>query len=248
MKFPKWLKWLWMVETASSPGRPSTSTQLNISELDAENRAKYEEAKRFRQEFMPEENLDYDWVFEYAKEKYDKMLKNLEQLDDKADALIKYLGGGTAFVAFGAIVGAGRGNALAILLMAPSVMLALWAIAYAIRPRLPTPTPVPPKVDEAVSYAEAFRDRGKYYFIGQWHETCQLLGSIITAKAARIIIASKYYYRALLFLLLPVLIWPICKLLEQTEPIRLEVNSPPLKMTLTSPPNQIRITPSGDHP
>jgi hypothetical protein len=40
-------------------------------------------------------------------------------LVDKADAIIKYLGGGTAFVEFGAIVGASRSNAIAILLMAP---------------------------------------------------------------------------------------------------------------------------------
>lgn len=220
MKFPKWLKWLWMAETASSVGRPSIGTQLDPSDMSAEDRAKCEEAQKFSQEFLAEKNLNYDWVFEYAQDKYAKMLKNLEHLDDKADAIIKYLGGGTAFVAFGAIVGASRGNALAILLMVPSVVLALWAIRYAIHARLPTQIPVPPRVDEALSYAEAFRDQGKYTFIGQWHETCQLLDIIVTAKAANIISASKYYYRALLFLLLPVLIWPICKLLEQTETTR----------------------------
>jgi len=216
--------------------------------MTAEDEAKCKAAVDFRKEFDAENELPYDWVYDYAKDKYEKSLEAFAQLDEKADAIIRYLGGGTTIITLGALIGASRANAFLIFLTLPSIFLALWAIAYAVQARQPTEVPVPPRVDETLIYVEAYRERGKHTFIAQWHEACERLDVVVATKARNIGNANKFYLRALLCLLIPVLIWPFWKLLDKTEPTKVDITSPPLKIQLTSPPTELKISPSSAGP
>jgi hypothetical protein len=61
----------------------------------------HKRAVEFMHESTAKDGVEYKWVWEYAKELWELRSKVFNVLDDKADGIIKYLGGGTGLFAIG---------------------------------------------------------------------------------------------------------------------------------------------------
>jgi len=163
----------------------------------------YRKAVEFEETFTPHSDRDYDWVWTYASENFGRLETMYKDLDSKADSIIRYLGGGTGLVTLGAIATISKETAPIVLWMVPSVLIALAAIVFAARARVPVKTPFPPSVEGAVKYVNAFDQQAKDTFLGQWHLTCEAMRLAIREKAWGVKWATRLFTLALTTLLLP---------------------------------------------
>src|SRR4051812_42777079 len=122
----------------------------------------YAEARKFCDEFEPIEGVDYGWVADYAKDRQAMLLAAFKDLDDKAGAIITYLGSGTGLLTLGALAAAGSG-ALPALVVAiiPAVVMATASLWQAAEARKTISVAFPPTVATATRYAKEYKDRGK---------------------------------------------------------------------------------------
>src|SRR5690606_4594021 len=128
---------------------------------------------------------------------------------EKADAIIKYLGGGTAAVTLGTLAAVGPNNAWIPLLLLPSLVFALWSIYLALRVRQPTDVPSPPHVTTAIKYANAYGSQAEATFIALWHLCCEGIAFVNGRKARKLKIYGYLYFAAVACLLIPIVVWPI---------------------------------------
>ncbi|MFO0967739.1 MAG: hypothetical protein U0793_19430 [Gemmataceae bacterium] len=178
----------------------------------------YVAAKKYNESFELEADpSQYGWVHAYAKAEYDRLEKRFDILDEKADSIIKYLGGGTALIAIGSLATLTRENAIMPLFLIPSVLCALVAVVFAVSARNPTDTDQPPPVRGAVLYVSSYGDKSEAMFLGQWNQACEGMARAIHTKADKIQRASVWYMAALAFLLLPVVAVPVTKM--TTNPV-----------------------------
>lgn len=185
----------------------------------------YLDAEKYRKDvFTPNPTRDYKWAIEYAKESYQRLEKTFQYLDEKADAIIKYLGGGTAVVTLAALTTVNRYSAWLPILLLPSLVCALRAIALALSVRQPTNHPSLPRVTTAIDYVHAYHE-AEETMLGFWHECCEGLDLVNGEKAKRVDAAGLYYYRALFCLLIPLIVWPIWNVVAppKTTPTRVEI-------------------------
>ncbi len=205
--------------------RPSRVAARRDQAIDYQNHPSYMDAETFKQNFEPKDGCDYKWAIEYAKESYQRLDQTFRYLDEKADAIIKYLGGGTAVVTVAALATVNHYSAWLPILLLPSLGCALAAIALANSARRPRTHPSPPPVTEAVNYAEAYSDKAEATFLGLWHQCCEGLDVVNAIKAKRVDCAGRCYWWALFCLLLPALVWPIWNVTSPPPkvPIRVEI-------------------------
>ena len=170
---------------------------------DYHNHPSYLDAEEFKKAFEPKDGCDYKWAIEYAKESYQRLDHTFRYLDEKADAIIKYLGGGTAVVTVAALATVNHYSAWLPILLLPSLVFALAAIALANSARRPRYHPGPPPVTDAINYAEAYSDKAEATFLGLWHQCCEGLDLVNTVKAKRVDRAGCCYWWALFCLLIP---------------------------------------------
>ena len=119
------------------------------SEPNFENSEAYKRAMAEVRTFTPNEAVDleqYDWVVDYARDQYARLQQSFQYLDEKADAIIKYLGGGGAAVTVGALATAGPnpGNVYLPLLFMPTFIFGVIAIFAALQVSSPKQIPAPP--------------------------------------------------------------------------------------------------------
>lgn len=179
----------------------------------------YKAAVEFRQTFAPKDGVDYAWVCEYAEKHYRWLEERFQYLDEKADSIIKYLGGGTGVIALAAVAGITRDNAPIILLMVPSVLLALRAIYLAVSARNPDKTDMPPGITGAVQYAESYGEKGRTIFMGQWHQSCEGMALVVSRKAEKVKQANWFYFWALMCLLFPLVVGVAWKWTQPVRPV-----------------------------
>ena len=220
------------------------------SDTDFQKDADYQKQLEFARTFKPrQEGADdtignYEWVVELAKEKYADLHKSFDGMDEKADAIIKYLGGGTAIIALGALASVNRSNAWLVFLLVPSIVFALRAIFLATVARTPTEAPLPPTLRTAIEYAESYGSEVETRFLAALHATCEGLKKVVAWKSQRVTKAAKCYYRALLLLLLPLVAWPIWWLaFGALNPPKIEMVAQPTKIEVSVPQPQVKVTP-----
>src|SRR5262245_13540499 len=225
-----------------------------LNEPDLTEHEKYKAAFAFKKRIGPEKPPttnpgdpppDMKWICEFAKTSYEKLQSTFERLDEKADAIIKYLGGGTAIVAIGALATMTFKTAPLLFLLIPAVLCALRAIYCATVARVPRRVFIPPRVSDAVNYANAFRKEAEVVFIGEWNLACEGLELVTRQKAHHVTEATKFFYRSIFCLLLPLVVWPIWKVVEGSPPSVVEVTSPASKMEITVPAPKVKVTSSG---
>lgn len=71
--------------------------------LNLDEEPSYIAAVDYFKEFNAKEDADYSLVIEYMKLLYERLQAGEKVLEEKADALVKYLGGGTVLATFGSI-------------------------------------------------------------------------------------------------------------------------------------------------
>ena len=168
----------------------------------------YENAIKFKDTIDPKDGIDYEWVLEYAKYQFDRADRLYKELDDKANDIIKYLGGGTGLFTLAAIFNTTPQRLSVILASIPAFLLALVAVALAARARQPNPAREPPSIKGAYGFAEHFKNAklAQAGFIGQWHATCEGMHLAIKAKGERVQHATRFYVWAIVSLAIPIVV------------------------------------------
>jgi hypothetical protein len=187
--------------------------------------AEYQSAVDFRKTFQPKTDRDYAWVIEFAKDSYKELDETFTYLDEKADSIIKYMGGGTAVIAIGSLITINQIRPWFLFFLLPSFGYALRSIYLAVQARRPTTRPNPTKVTTAIEFAEAYEKEAEPTFLGVWHECCEGLAIVNKEKSKKVDRAHRDYYRALFCLLLPLIGWPLWTMLspQASKPTKVEI-------------------------
>ncbi len=106
-----------------------TSSAELAKQIDSD--STYKAAERFNDTLTPVEEGDYKWVWDYAKFQFERANQIYRELDDKANDIIKYLGGGTGLFTLAAIANTTPRNLWVIIAAIPSFALAVVSIALA---------------------------------------------------------------------------------------------------------------------
>ena len=116
----------------------------------------YLDAVTFNDNITPKEGAKYEWAWEYAKFQFERADRIYRDLDDKANDIIKYLGGGTGLFTLAALANVTRGNVYVIAASLPAFAFAVISVALAACARQPNPISEPPQITGAYKYAETF--------------------------------------------------------------------------------------------
>ena len=173
----------------------------------------YQKAEAFQESIEPVEGADYDWVWDYAKDVYDRLSKVYKDLDDKANDIIKYLGGGAGLFTLGAIANVNKDNAGLMLSALPALACALLSIFFAVLARKPNENRTQPSVFSAFRFAGHYLDgdaedskKAKAIFLGQWHLTCEAMGLAVDLKSRRVTWATWTFLLSIVLLLVPFIV------------------------------------------
>src|SRR5579884_3270143 len=131
----------------------------------------HKQAVAFMENFHAKEGVDYSWIIDYAKLLWDERNAQYKMLDEKADSIIKYLGGGLGLFSLGVLAKVDPANAYLIIWALPAVICALLSLYFATKARGPNPVPTLPPVETATSYAE--KEKWQADFLGKWHVACE---------------------------------------------------------------------------
>jgi hypothetical protein len=152
---------------------------------------------------------DYSWAYEYAKSLWEHRTKVFAIIDDKADSIIKYLGGGTGIFALGIIAKVDSSNAYLAFWCLPAVVCALTSICFAVSARRVREVPSPPTVSQAIKeYVDSYdtADQAKAAFLGQWNLACVDMQIVCDRKSWFVEKATSLYFWALALLVVPLLV------------------------------------------
>lgn len=225
--------------------------------INFEDSTEYKEAMQYYKKFTMKDGVDYTAAIAYAREIADRYEKTDKLLDEKADAIVKYLGGGTALVTFGALLSIKTDNwksgtlaVVAFLSILPFLICTIWAVGAAIRARRPNAALTLPDIKFAVGMAEyhtkprisfdeqgimfvncdAIRTDGKALETNLW----LILFPICEAAYYRNIVKAKwvndafvYYHKSLKWLILPAVGVPVAVVAMMAIPDPPPPSSPP---------------------
>jgi len=168
----------------------------------------YLAAEDFNDQIEPGDGIDYEWVLAYAKDLSARREKIAGIMDEKADAIIKYMGGGVGLFALGAIAAVPQGQGYLLLYSLPAVLFALCSVFLAALIRKPNDMPGLPSVADAMNYANRYTegDAAKIKFLGQAHMACEAWRVVCRAKGKVLVWATGCYFTALLALLIPAVV------------------------------------------
>lgn len=155
------------------------------------------------------EGVEYAWVDDYRRVVWDHRCKVLSTLNDKADAIFRYLGGGTGLFALGVLVKLDHEHARLTEVSLPALLCALAAILLACIAKNPSYAPNLPSIQDALTtYAEGSGSDHEAIgaFLGQWNLACEDMRLVCMRKANLIQWATWLYFVAISFLLLPITI------------------------------------------
>jgi hypothetical protein len=158
------------------------------------------------------EKVDYSPVVDWSKELWSALERTETALDEKADAVVKYLGGGTALLSLGVLFGVkldtSRASLFALITLAsaaPAILCAIRAISFAIAGRNPSESATLTKLDKAIEIANYYKKK-EYIEINLWlmlHPVSYVLLQRNGYKAELVQKAYLYYERALKLLVIP---------------------------------------------
>jgi hypothetical protein len=172
------------------------------------NNERYKIATAFMETASACEGADYKWVLDYAKGLWEYRNKTFNLLDEKAESVIKYLGGGAGLFAIGALAKIDATNSYIAFWAIPAVVCALAAILLAMLSKSPGPFPGLPTIQNAKAYADDLKNEGTAIaaFLGQWNLACEKARLICERKASFVVAAVACAYVALVLLVVPLLV------------------------------------------
>ncbi len=175
----------------------------NVRELP-----EFQKANEFARHVVAVEGKEYEWVWDYAKDLVARKLDFFKMLDDKADTIIRYLGGGAGIFALGVLAKIDSTNWHIALMAIPALLASVVAVFFAIRCRVPSQGSGSTSIQTA---KEVFADQSidamhaKAAFLGQFHLTATVLEIASRHKSRCIIVASWCYFAAIALLILPII-------------------------------------------
>ena len=187
----------------------------------------YRAALDFFKQFEKKPDVKYDWVLAYAKDLHERCGNTDKLLDDKADSIIKYLGGGSALLIFGALMSIKPEKPetcllglVALVSLIPSLLFAVLAMRAALRVRRPQSAATPPSVTKAIHLAESYAtsEEAELNLILIYHPICEAYVHRNAVKAKHLQYAHKFYDRSLLWVFLPVVVICIVLAVQAFKP------------------------------
>ena len=176
--------------------------------------ADYIAAQEKAHSFEPIDGVDYQWVFEYAKQSYDHTYGVSGHLDDKADSIIKYLGAFSGLSAFLAAYIATSTTWEVALSVIPAFCLSISAIVIAARARRVLDQAAPPSIEAAMDYAEAYEEKASATFVPQIWAATVAMEAICNTKGRLIDRATNIFLWAAIALALPLVSSILWRLLD----------------------------------
>jgi len=181
---------------------------------DYEKSDDYQAALAYYRQFKQVEGVNYAAVLEYAKELHERHEKIDKSHDEKADSIIKYLGGGSALITFGALLSIKTDTRatcilglVAILCLIPSLFAAVKAVSSAIKVRHPRAATSLPPITFAVDMAHFHQPQPEALAVNLWlilHPICEAAHFRNLQKAKLVSLAHSWYRLAMVLLFLPV--------------------------------------------
>lgn len=206
------------------------------AEVDVESSKEYEAALAYWHNFEKKSEVNYVWVAQYAKDLAERSEQTDKVLDEKADSIIKYLGGGSTLLTFGALLSIRPEKpescwlALAALVsLLPSLVFAVLAVRAALRVRTPQPALILPELTKAIHLAENYGtpEEAELNAVLILHPICEAYALRNARKAVCLKCAHTFYTRSLLLAFVPVFVIcaALCFLSVRPQP------QPPVRAT-----------------
>ena len=181
--------------------------------------SEYQVALENYQKFNQQNSIDYSPVIEYARNLYERYEASDKGLDEKADSIIRYLGGGTALVTFGALLSIKAESRdtrvvglCALVSLLPALICAVVAVYSAIRARMRRSAAVLPAVEWARRMAEHYRTKQEIelnvYLM--FSPICEAAHYRNIMKARWVTLAHHSYCLCLACLAVPVIVVSAC--------------------------------------
>jgi hypothetical protein len=228
-KFKRWFEFIWKTPPDD----------------DFEKHEDYKAALEYYKSFEHKDGIDYSVAIAYARERYDRLDKTDKTLDEKADSIIKYLGGGSALITFGALISVKADSwqisllgLVALCSLMPSLFRAIRAVAYAIQGRRPRGSALTPDVKFAVEIAEHYKTKPEIE-LNLWlifHPICEALIYRNMQKAKLVDSAHKWYKLAIGWLFGPVVGIVACLIVA----LAVAMVQPPMKTDIQGPPPTVQ--------
>lgn len=165
--------------------------------------AQYKETEKFAKEFEPQEGKSYKWVYNHALYQFNDITEALNDLDKKADSMIKYLAPssgilGTVFVYF-----LSQGNYTGIIILVLfGVFLVIVSMALSVYSLMPLTQSMLPSIRQAIEAAEYFSDENQACgsFVTGIDLAIKMKRHINRIKAVRIKWSYRIFFIALFWL------------------------------------------------
>jgi hypothetical protein len=194
---------------------------------------KVDAARKWAAEFRPKTGVDYDWVYQLAVARFQRLKDANKNLDDKAASIATAIGGGTGIFTLGSIAAltSGTVNPWVVGFALISVILAVGALCVSIGVRKTKGFPNSPEITYAAQCVQELSDQGnpKAALIGAWHVACEETTPILDKKADRLDLAFRLFAWAIAALILPIAAGVIIHAIkdsEKKEPTDIRIYSP----------------------
>ena len=183
------------------------------------------EPDKFRVEFEPDPAVDYGWVLKHAERVADHDFAVYRRLDDKAAAVLGYVGGGAGIFTLGSLaaVASDKVDAVVAAFALPSVIAAALSVGFAARGRWSVDTPGPTSIGGAIKYAHYFGGRAEAAFLGQWNQASADMKPVLAGKARWVNLATAAFAAAIVLLTLPLVAGIVVRTRATPSPKPLEV-------------------------
>lgn len=129
----------------------------------------YERAYEYFLQFVPKDDVDYEWVATYAEDHYRRLKNVAEELDHKADSVIRIFASGSGLLSLGAILNLEKFPLAVGAFWSLGLFFALAAVVRSGWVRYPKVTFLPPSVGWAIDTAEKQGVKSRDAFLAQWH-------------------------------------------------------------------------------
>ena len=146
-------------------------------------------------------------MWAYARESIERAYKIYGDLDNKANELIKYLGGGAGILTAASLLTIREDHAWIYLYFAPALLSSLVSAFFAVLARKPNRVSLPPSIEDAFKIASTARtgETGRAAMIGPLHLVYESLQIANQIKSSRVQYATWWFFSTLVMLLVTML-------------------------------------------
>jgi len=153
--------------------RRTCAALFNVPHVKQED--SYVAADKFKKTVTPTDGVDYEWVLNLARFNYDQLLASNTALDEKAEKLIAIFASGSGLLSLGAVLKLSEVNSPVALCWGGALVFGVASVIIGGLVRFPRESKLPPTVEEAMLYANIYKEAAEIRFVGQWHLVCEFL-------------------------------------------------------------------------